>query len=143
LDASDTDIIEAAKKANAFDFIQELPCGFDTVISDRGTRLSGGQRQRIAIARAILKNPPVLLLDEATSQLDSESEAQVQKALNALMEDRTVIVIAHRLSTIKKANKIVVLDKGRITAVGNHHELLENSPLYKKLYYMQWGDEEK
>ena len=140
--ATDSEIEEAAIKANAYDFIQELPFKFDTMISDRGIRLSGGQRQRIAIARAILKNPPILVLDEATSQLDSQSERLVQQALNTLMVNRTVIVIAHRLSTIKKADNIIVLDKGRITAKGRHEELLDLSPLYQRLYHMQWEDEE-
>jgi len=142
LEASDEEIVDAAKKANAYDFINELPGGFNNKISDRGIRLSGGQRQRIAIARAILKNPPILVLDEATSQLDSHSERLVQQALNTLMENRTVIVIAHRLSTIKKADKIVVLDKGKITGAGSHEELLNSNPLYKRLYRMQWEDKE-
>ena len=142
LGAVDFEIIEAAKRANAYDFIQELPNAFETVISDRGIRLSGGQRQRIAIARAILKNPPILLLDEATSQLDSESERLVQQALNSLMENRTVIVIAHRLSTIKRSDKIVVLDKGKITGMGTHEQLLSSNPLYSRLYHMQWEDKE-
>lgn len=135
--ASDDKIIQAARQANAHDFISHLPQGYATIIGDRGMRLSGGERQRIAIARALLKNPPILILDEATSQLDSQSERVVQDALDRLIQGRTVFVIAHRLSTVRNANKIVVLDKGVIAESGRHDELLARDGLYKKLYLMQ------
>jgi subfamily B ATP-binding cassette protein MsbA len=131
---SDTDIIEAARKAYADEFIQALPDTYQTIIGERGLKLSGGQRQRIAIARAILKNPPVLILDEATSSLDSVSEAIVQQALDLLMKGRTTIVIAHRLSTIRNADRILVLDKGRIADIGKHEELIERNGTYRELY---------
>ncbi len=130
----------AARNALAHDFILRMPQGYDTVIGEKGFRLSGGERQRMAIARAILKNAPVLVLDEATSALDAESEALVQTALANLMKDRTVVVIAHRLSTIRRANRIAVLEGGRITAIGNHEELLNTSPTYQKLYQLQFID---
>lgn len=133
LDASDEEIIEACKKALAWEFIQKFPEGLDTIIGDRGFRLSGGQKQRLCIARAILRDPQILLLDEATSALDAESENLVQKALDNLMEDRTVLVVAHRLSTIKNASCILVMQDGKITQKGTHEELLLSSPLYKKL----------
>ena len=131
-------VIAVAKLAAAHDFILELPQGYDTVLEERGNNLSGGQRQRIAIARALLKNPPLLILDEATSALDVESERIVQDAINMLMEKRTVIVIAHRLSTIMKADRIYVMDEGRITASGKHDQLIKESELYKRLYEMQF-----
>ncbi len=121
------DIVEASKKANAYDFITSFPEGFDTVVGERGIQLSGGQRQRIAIARAVLKNPKILLLDEATSSLDSESEKLVQQALEKLMKGRTSVIIAHRLSTIVNANKILVVDDGKIIEEGTHHELIANN----------------
>ncbi len=133
------EIIEAAKQANAYDFIMSFPETFDTIVGDRGIQLSGGQRQRVAIARAVLKNPSILILDEATSSLDSESERLVQEALDKLMIGRTSIVIAHRLSTIKKADKIVVLQKGVIQEIGTHQQLITNdSGLYHKLSKMQF-----
>jgi subfamily B ATP-binding cassette protein MsbA len=131
---------EAARNALAHDFILKMPQGYGTVIGEKGFRLSGGERQRMAIARAILKNAPILILDEATSALDAESEALVQTALANLMQDRTVIVIAHRLSTIRRANRIAVLEEGRITAIGTHDELLAISPTYQKLYQLQFID---
>ncbi|HXO21186.1 MAG TPA: ABC transporter ATP-binding protein [Thermoanaerobaculia bacterium] len=129
---------EAAAAAYADEFIMELPRGYDTVIGESGLRLSGGQRQRLAIARALLKNAPILILDEATSQLDSQSEALVQKALYNLMQDRTTLVIAHRLSTVMRADRIVVLDNGRIVEEGSHRELLAKNGAYKRLYDLQF-----
>ncbi len=133
-------VVDAAKAALAHDFIEGMPEKYDTVIGEKGFRLSGGERQRLAIARAILKNAPILILDEATSALDAESESLVQAALGNLMEGRTVIVIAHRLSTVRRANRIAVLEHGRITAIGSHEELLQTSPTYQKLYRLQFMD---
>ena len=141
-DASDLEIIEAAKIAFAHDFIRELPDGYETIVGERGIFLSGGQRQRIAIARAVLTDAPVLILDEATSALDTESEQFVQKALANLMQNRTSIVIAHRLSTIRKADKIVVMERGKIIQTGTHNELLAMGGVYKKLYELQFAEEE-
>ncbi len=137
---SESDIYEAAKIANAHKFISEMPNGYETEIGERGVKLSGGQRQRLAIARALLKNPDIMIFDEATSALDNESEKLVQEALDRLMKSRTVVVIAHRLSTIKNADKILVLEKGKIVQSGNHDQLLEQGGLYKKLYDMQFRD---
>jgi subfamily B ATP-binding cassette protein MsbA len=130
-------IIEAARVANAHEFIMALENGYDTVIGDRGARLSGGQRQRLSIARAVFKNPPILILDEATSALDTESEKLVQEALAHLMENRTSIVVAHRLSTIQHADLIVVLEKGEITELGTHEALMKSSGSYRRLIEMQ------
>ncbi len=138
--ASNFEVEQAAVAAAADEFITALPDGYDTFLGERGTRLSGGQRQRIAIARAILKDPPILLLDEATSSLDAESERLVQMALEGLMQNRTTLVIAHRLSTVKKVDRIVVLDQGRIVAIGNHDELMQSSELYARLAKLQFGD---
>lgn len=135
--ATDQEIEEAARQANAHDFIMHLSSGYDTIIGDRGMRISGGERQRIAIARALLKNPSILILDEATSQLDSHSEKIVQEALDRLIQGRTVFVIAHRLSTVRNAHKIVVMDKGVIAEEGSHGQLIAKEGLYKKLYSMQ------
>ena len=132
------EIVAAARAAHALEFIEDMPQGFETLIGEKGVRLSGGQRQRIAIARAILKNAPVLILDEATSALDSESERHVQAALENLMQDRTTLVIAHRLSTIEKADRIVVLQKGRIVEIGTHAELLERAGVYAQLHRIQF-----
>jgi subfamily B ATP-binding cassette protein MsbA len=133
-DASREEIVQAAKLAYADEFIRQLPEQYDTVIGDRGLKLSGGQRQRIAIARAILKNPPIMILDEATSSLDSVSEALVQKALDTLMKGRTTIVIAHRLSTIEHADRILIIEKGRIMDIGTHEELIARNVIYRELY---------
>lgn len=137
-DATDEEVEAAARAAAADDFIRALPEGYETFLGERGTRLSGGQRQRIAIARAILKNPPLLLLDEATSALDAESERVVQQALEQLMATRTTIIIAHRLATVLKANRIVVMDHGRIIATGSHEELIATNPLYARLAALQF-----
>jgi subfamily B ATP-binding cassette protein MsbA len=137
LDADQADVEAAARAANIHDFIQSLPAGYDTDVADMGSRLSGGQRQRITIARALLKGAPLLLLDEATSALDSESEAEVQRALDALMADRTVLVIAHRLSTIRNADRIAVLNRGRLVELGNHEELLAKGGTYARLHALQ------
>jgi subfamily B ATP-binding cassette protein MsbA len=140
LDATREEIVAAAKVANAHDFIMETAQGYDTNIGDRGMKLSGGQRQRLSIARAVLKNPEILILDEATSALDTESEKLVQEALNTLLQGRTSIVIAHRLSTIHNADRIIVIDHGRVAEQGTHEELLAQGGIYAKLIQMQSVD---
>jgi subfamily B ATP-binding cassette protein MsbA len=137
--ATEAQVIEAAKAAHAWEFIQQLPNGLQNEIGDRGVRLSGGQRQRIAIARAILKNAPILLLDEATSALDTESEQHVQAALDTLMQNRTSIVIAHRLSTIENADRIMVMEQGKIVECGTHEALMLQNGHYAKLYQKQFS----
>jgi ABC-type multidrug transport system fused ATPase/permease subunit len=136
-DASLAAIVEAARHAHAHEFIQACPEAYDTLVGERGVRLSGGQRQRIAIARAFLRNPPVLILDEATSDLDAESEFIIQQALADLMAGRTVLVIAHRLATVRSADRIVVIDEGRIVDTGRHEELVARDGLYRRLHALQ------
>ena len=131
----------AARAANAHLFITDQPDGYETVIGEKGGRLSGGQRQRLSIARALVKDAPILILDEATSALDSESEIEVQQAIEHLMENRTTIVIAHRLSTIRNANRICVMENGEIAEQGNHDELLLKEGRYQQLYEMQFKDQ--
>ncbi|UCE63782.1 MAG: ATP-binding cassette domain-containing protein, partial [Nitrospirota bacterium] len=138
-EASDEEVVQAAKAAFAMEFIERLPLGLETLVGENGVKLSGGQRQRLAIARAILRDPPILILDEATSSLDSESERLVQGALSNLMKDRTTLVIAHRLSTIQHADRIVVLDKGKIVEMGTHEELLQKSGQYTRLHQTQFA----
>lgn len=132
-------VVSAAKAANAHNFITDMPQGYETVIGERGVKISGGERQRLSLARAILKNPPILILDEATSALDTESELLVQDAIERLMAGRTSVVIAHRLSTVQHADRIIVLEGGRVVEVGRHQDLLERKEgLYRKLYEMQF-----
>jgi len=139
---NDSVVREAARAALAEDFILEMPLGYQTLIGERGQRLSGGQRQRLAIARALLKNPPLLILDEATSELDTESELLVQRALANLMAGRTVLVIAHRLSTVRRADRIVVLDRGTISEIGTHDDLVSRGGIYQRLHDLQFVDAE-
>jgi ATP-binding cassette, subfamily B, bacterial MsbA len=143
LQASEEQVLEAARAAYADDFVQRMPRGYETVIGERGVRLSGGEKQRLAIARALLRNPPILILDEATSSLDSASEQMVQGALENLMKHRTTFVIAHRLSTVRHADNIVVLHAGAIAEMGTHDELLARGGLYRRLYELQFRRQEK
>jgi ATP-binding cassette subfamily B protein len=130
-------IIAAAKAANAHEFIMNFPDGYDTMVGERGARLSGGEKQRVSIARAILKNPQILILDEATSSVDTETESLIQGAIERLVEGRTTFAIAHRLSTLRKADKLIILDRGEITEQGTHNELMDNNSLYKRLVDLQ------
>ena len=139
-DATDDEVIEALKIANAWEFVKDLPNGIESNIGDSGNKLSGGQKQRLSIARAVLKNPPIMILDEATSALDTESERLVQSALENMMRNRTSIVIAHRLSTIQNADEIVVMQKGEIVEQGKHAELIAKNGVYKMLVDMQSFD---
>ena len=143
LTAAEAEIINALKAAHAYDFVMALPQGLDTLIGEQGVRLSGGERQRLAIARALLKDPPILILDEATSSLDSESEREVQQALDRLIDGRTTLVIAHRLSTVRNADRIIAMEDGRIMEIGSHAELLAADGLYRRLYEMQFAREEE
>jgi subfamily B ATP-binding cassette protein MsbA len=139
--ASDAQVEAAARAANAHEFVTQLPEGYGTVLGERGTRLSGGQRQRIAIARALLRDPPILLLDEATSALDTESERLVQEAIERLMQDRTAVVIAHRLATVRDADRILVIADGRVVEQGTHDQLFQQGGLYRRLYDLQFREE--
>jgi subfamily B ATP-binding cassette protein MsbA len=142
-DISMDKVIEAAKAAECHNFIMDLPDGYDTSIGERGSLLSSGQRQRLAIARALLKDPPILILDEATSALDSESESLIQAALARILKDRTTFIIAHRLSTIRNADKILVIDKGQIVESGSHEKLIKKKGIYKKLHDLQFPEDEE
>ena len=141
-EADDRRIEEAARAAHAHGFITDMPAGYDTLVGERGVELSGGQRQRIAIARALLKDPPILIFDEATSALDTESERLIQVAIERLLEGRTVFVIAHRLSTVQRADEILVMDRGRIVERGTHVSLMEAAGPYRRLYDMQFRNPE-
>jgi subfamily B ATP-binding cassette protein MsbA len=143
LTATQGEILHALQDAHAYDFVMALPEGLDTLIGEQGVRLSGGERQRLAIARALLKDPPILILDEATSSLDSESEREVQQALDRLIIGRTTLVIAHRLSTVRNADRIIAMEDGRIVEIGSHAELLAAGGLYRRLYEMQFAREEE
>lgn len=138
-DATDEEIVKAAKIAEAHEFIAQLPSGYQTIVGERGQKLSGGQRQRIAIARAVLKNPPILILDEATSAVDNETEAAIQRSLDRITKNRTTIAIAHRLSTIRNADCICVMEEGRVIESGLHEQLIEHNGVYASLWRVQSG----
>ena len=140
LDATEEEVIEAAKRANIHEYVSSLPDGYDTVIGERGVRLSGGQKQRLCIARVFLKNPPILILDEATSALDNTTEILIQESLDELCVGRTTIVVAHRLSTIKNADKIAVISEGNISELGTHDQLMNLDGMYAKLYNQQFRE---
>ena len=142
MDASEQELIEAAKKANIYDYVMSLPDGFETQIGERGVKLSGGQKQRLSIARIFLKNPSILILDEATSALDNTTELLIQNALDELCKGRTTIVVAHRLSTIRNADEIMVISEGKIKEQGSHDELIKQNGAYKLLYELQFRDKE-
>ena len=137
-DASDDEVVDAAKRANIHDYVQTLPNGYETQIGERGVRLSGGQKQRLSIARVFLKNPAVLILDEATSALDNTTEILIQQSLDELCRNRTTVVVAHRLSTVKNADEIAVIDAGRVIEKGTHEQLMEKNGIYKNLYMLQF-----
>jgi len=139
-DATDEQIVAAAKIAEAHDFIMDLPQGYDTIVGERGQKLSGGQRQRISIARAVLKDPPVLILDEATSSVDNETEAAIQRSMERITVGRTTIVIAHRLSTVRNADRIFVLENGILREQGRHEDLLRDNGIYATLWRVQTGE---
>jgi ATP-binding cassette subfamily B multidrug efflux pump len=139
-DATDEEVIEAAKTAQAHEFIMSFPLGYESMIGQRGVNLSGGQKQRLAIARALLVKPKILILDDSTSAVDVETEAKIENALEALMDDTTSFIIAQRISTVLKADKILVLENGRIAAEGSHDELIDTSPIYHEIYDSQLGD---
>lgn len=134
--ASDEEVIQAAKKANCDDFVDNLKDKYNTIIGENGSKLSGGQRQRISIARAILKNSPIILLDEISASLDVENEMKIQQSLNTLIKDKTVIIVSHRLKSVENADKIIVMDNGKIDSIGTHKELLEKSQIYKQMIEM-------
>jgi ATP-binding cassette subfamily B protein len=142
-DSTFEDVVAAAKAADAHDFIEQFPEGYDTIVGERGVTLSGGQRQRVAIARALLRNPRILILDDSTSSVDTETEHLIQQALDKLMENRTTFIIAQRLLTLKQADHIIVLDHGRIVERGTHNELLEQEGLYREIYDLQLRDQEE
>ena len=141
-DADEARIVEAARVAEAHEFITALPQGYDTIVGERGQKLSGGQRQRISIARAVLKDPPVLILDEATSSVDNETEAAIQRSLERLAVGRTTIVVAHRLSTVRNADRTFVLERGQLVESGTHEELVRSGGIYAKLWRVQTGERE-